>query len=53
MTAGSRTRSPLFALLWIVAGCALVVGVLVPNAGRLADVVGRARSCGVAVDGLE
>jgi len=48
MTAGSRTRSPLFALPWIVVGSTLVL-----IAGRLADVVGRTRSCGVAVGGLE
>ena len=44
-------RSPLFALPWIVVGSTLVVSVLVLIAGRLADMVGRARSCGVAVDG--
>ena len=43
----------LFALLWIVVGYTLVVSVRVLNAGRLADMVGRARRSDVAVGGLE
>src|SRR5690349_2254430 len=37
-------HTDLFALLWIVVGYTLVATVLVLNAGRLADMVGRARS---------
>jgi EmrB/QacA subfamily drug resistance transporter len=40
-------HTDLFALLWIVVGYTLVVSVLVLNAGRLADMVGRARSYSV------
>ncbi len=36
-------HTDLFALLWIVVGYTLVVTVLVLNAGRLADMFGRAR----------
>src|SRR3954467_343226 len=37
-------NTDLFALLWIVVGYTLVATVLVLNAGRLADMVGRART---------
>src|SRR3954453_10880506 len=37
-------RTDLFSLLWIVVGYTLVATVLVLNAGRFADRVGRARS---------
>jgi EmrB/QacA subfamily drug resistance transporter len=37
-------RTDVFALLWIVIGYTLVVTVLVLNAGRIADVTGRARA---------
>ena len=37
-------HTDLFALLWIVVGYTLVATVLVLNAGRLADMVGRART---------
>src|ERR1700675_2278194 len=37
-------HTDLFALLWIVVGYTLVVTALVLNAGRLADMIGRARS---------
>lgn len=37
-------HTDLFALLWIVVGYTLIVSALVLNAGRLADMVGRARS---------
>jgi MFS family permease len=37
-------RTDLFALLWIVVGYTLVVTVLVLNAGRIADLTGRARA---------
>jgi EmrB/QacA subfamily drug resistance transporter len=37
-------HTDLFALLWIVVGYTLVVTVLVLNAGRLADMVGRAKT---------
>jgi EmrB/QacA subfamily drug resistance transporter len=37
-------NTDLFALLWIVVGYTLVVTVLVLNAGRLADIFGRART---------
>ena len=36
-------HTDLFALLWIVVGYTLVATVLVLNAGRLADMVGRVR----------
>src|SRR4051794_5855499 len=44
-------NTDLFALLWIVVGYTLVATVLVLNAGRLADMVGRARTfaAGLAV----
>jgi EmrB/QacA subfamily drug resistance transporter len=44
-------HTDLFALLWIVVGYTLVATVLVLNAGRLADMVGRARTfaAGLAV----
>jgi EmrB/QacA subfamily drug resistance transporter len=59
-------HTELFALLWIVVGYTLVATVLVLNAGRLADMVGRARTyiagfavftiasalCGIAPDAL-
>jgi len=37
-------RTDIFSLLWIVVGYTLVATVLVLNAGRVADMVGRARS---------
>ena len=37
-------HTDLFALLWIVVGYTLVATVLVLNAGRLADMVGRVRT---------
>jgi EmrB/QacA subfamily drug resistance transporter len=37
-------KTDLFALLWIVVGYTLVVTVLVLNAGRIADLTGRARA---------
>ena len=37
-------HTDLFALMWIVVGYTLVVTVLVLNAGRLADMFGRART---------
>jgi hypothetical protein len=37
-------HTDIFSLLWIVVGYTLVATVLVLNAGRLADMVGRARS---------
>jgi MFS family permease len=37
-------HTDIFSLLWIVVGCTLVATVLVLNAGRVADMVGRARS---------
>ncbi|HEX8939190.1 MAG TPA: MFS transporter [Candidatus Limnocylindrales bacterium] len=60
-------HTDLFALLWIVVGYTLVATVLVLNAGRVADMIGRARSytigfvvftaasalCGVAGDATQ
>ena len=37
-------HTDIFSLLWIVVGYTLVATVLVLNAGRIADMVGRARS---------
>ena len=37
-------HTDIFSLLWIVVGYTLVATVLVLNAGRVADMVGRARS---------
>ena len=45
-------HTDLFALLWIVVGYTLVATVLVLNAGRLADMVGRARTFTAGLRGV-